>query len=120
MFADVPRAASPLTRWVARPELTTDTLFMETELRLAFLGGATIYQEERKFDVTATLYAEGPAPAESFFGHYDLATPEGILSGAALIRFSDGSEAEAVLAAVDPDRGGFRLTSALRDLSRGV
>jgi hypothetical protein len=101
---------------------------MTDEIRLAFLGGATIYQGDHKFEATATLFADGPQPAESFFGHYDGATPDsyyeaapdGVESGAALIRFSDGSEADAMLAAVDPDRGGFRLTSGLRDLSRGV
>jgi len=84
------------------------------------LGGATIYQGDRKFEATATLFAEEDQPGESFFGHYDAATPDGVASGSALIRFSDGSEAEAALAAVDPDRGGFRLTSELRDLNRGV
>ena len=64
--------------------------------------------------------AEGPPPAGSFFGHYEGVTPDGVESGAALIRFSDGSEADAILAAVDSDRGAFRLTSGLRDLSRGV
>jgi hypothetical protein len=93
---------------------------MTDEIRLAFLGGATIYQGDHKFEATATLFAEGPAPAESFFGHYEGVTPDGVESGAALIRFSDGSEADAILAAVDSDRGGFRLTSGLRDLSRGV
>src|SRR5438034_4824450 len=44
---------------------------MTDEIRLAFLGGATIYQGDRKFEATATLFAEGPQPAESFFGHYD-------------------------------------------------
>jgi len=53
-----------------------------------------------------------------FFGHYDGAVPEGIESGLALIRFSDGSQAEAALAAVDPDRGGFRLTTELQELRR--
>ena len=101
---------------------------MNGQLRLTFLGGATIYQGDHKFDAMATLYAEGPAPAESFFGHYEGATPHplyeptpgGVESGAAVIRFSDGSEADAILAAVDPDKGGFRLTSGLRDLHRGV
>jgi hypothetical protein len=93
---------------------------MTDEIRLVFLGGATIYQGDRKFDADTTLFAEGPQPAESFFGHYDGAIPDGVESGAALIRFSDGSEADALLAAVDTDRGGFRLTSGLRDLSRGV
>lgn len=90
-----------------------------SDLHLSFLGGATIYQGERKFDVSATLYAEG-APDGLFFGHYSGAVPEGIESGPALIRFSDGSQAEAALAAVDPDRGGFRLTTGLQDLSRDV
>jgi hypothetical protein len=101
---------------------------MTDEIRLAFLGGATIYQGDHKFEASATLFAEGPQPAESFFGHYDGATPHGyyesssvgVESGAALIRFSDGSEADAVLGAVDSHRGGFRLTSGLRDLSLGV
>jgi hypothetical protein len=93
---------------------------MPDELRLAFLGGVAIYQGDHKFEATATLFAEGPQPAEAFFGHYDGATPDGVEGGAALIRFSDGSEADAILAAVDSDKGGFRLTSGLRDLSRGV
>ena len=93
---------------------------MSDALRLAFLGGATIYQGEHKFEATATLFAEGRQPADSFFGHYDGANPDGIQSGAALIRFSDGSEADAMLVAVDADKGGFRLTSGLRDLSQGV
>ncbi len=89
---------------------------MGVDLRLTFLGGATIYQDGRKFEATATLFAEGGRDRESLFGHYDSASPDGLFSGAARIRFSDGSEAEATLAAVDPDRGGFRLTSDLRDL----
>ena len=101
---------------------------MTDEIRLAFLGGATIYQGDHKFEATATLFAEGPPPAEAFFGHYEGvtpdsyydATPDGVESGAALIRFSDGSEADAILAAVDSDGGGFRLASGVRDLSRGV
>jgi hypothetical protein len=84
------------------------------------MGGATIYQGERKFEATATLFADGEQPSPSFFGHYEQASPRGVVSGPALIRFSDGSEAEAAVAAVDPDRGGFRLTTDLRDLSRGV
>jgi len=63
-----------------------------------------------------------------FFGHYDEATPksryeappDGVESGAALIRFSDGSEADAILVVVDSDRGRFRLTRGLPDLRRGV
>jgi hypothetical protein len=93
---------------------------VEVELRLAFLGTAVIYQGAGKFDVDAALYTEGRAPAASFFGHYSGGRPEGIRSGPALIRFSDGSEAEAVLAEIDPDRGGFRLTSSLRDLRTGT
>ena len=93
---------------------------MTAEVRLAFLGGATIYQGDRKFETTATLFAEGDQSADSFFGHYDGAIPDGLESGPAVIRFSDGSEADAMLAAVDPDRCGFRLTSVLRDLHRGV
>jgi hypothetical protein len=91
---------------------------MDDHPRLAFLGGATIYQDGRKFDVTATLYAEGTPPASSFFGHYHDAVPEGIQSGTARIRFSDGSEAEAALAEVDPDRGGFRIRGHLEELRR--
>jgi hypothetical protein len=90
------------------------------EVRLAFLGGATIHQGDRKFETTATLFAEGDQSALSFFGHYDGAIPAGPESGRAVIRFSDGSEADAMLAAVDLDRGGFRLTSELLDLRRGV
>jgi hypothetical protein len=86
-----------------------------TEVHLAFLGVATIYQDGRKFDATATLFAEDDG---SFFGHYQDAAPDGVSSGRALIRFSDGSEAEAALAAVDPDRGGFRLIGELRELRR--
>jgi hypothetical protein len=96
------------------------TSLLATDVRLAFLGVVTIYQGERKFAAEATLFAEGDAPADSFFGHYTSAIPDGVESGPALIRFSEGSEAHAVLAAVDADRGGFRLTSGLRDLSRGV
>jgi hypothetical protein len=81
-------------------------------LRQALLGGAAIYQDGRKFEATATLFADHA----SFFGHYQDAAPDGVSSGPARIRFSDGSEAEVALAAVDPDRGGFRLTSELREL----
>ena len=84
-----------------------------TDVLLAFLGDAAIYQDGRKFDATATLFAEDDG---SYFGHYASAVPDGLASGPARIRFSDGSEAEAALAAVDPDRGGFRLTSELREL----
>jgi hypothetical protein len=84
-----------------------------TDVHLAFLGGATIYQDGRKFEATATLFTEDDG---SFFGHYQDAVPDGVASGRARIRFSDGSEAEAALAPVDPDRGGFRLTSELREL----
>jgi hypothetical protein len=93
---------------------------MTAEVRLAFLGGATIYQGDRKFETTTTLFAEGDQSALSFFGHYDGAVPDGLESGRAVIRLSDGSEADAMLAAVDIDRGGFRVTSELRDLRPGV
>ena len=49
------------------------------------LGGATICQGDRKFDTTATLFAEGDQPALSFFGHYDGAIPRGLESGRAVI-----------------------------------
>jgi hypothetical protein len=101
------------------PEPPTYSPPMPDEVRLAFLGGATLYQGQRKFEVTATLFGDGKQP-ESFFGHYEMASPDGMENGAALIRFSDGSEADAALAVVDGDRGGFRLTSSLRDLTRGV
>jgi hypothetical protein len=86
----------------------------DLRLRLAFLGVATIYQDGRKFEVDATLFAEDDSPAS--FGHYQNAVPEGVRSGAALIRFSDGSEADAALAEVDPDRGGFRIKGDLQEL----
>jgi hypothetical protein len=88
---------------------------MRDDIRLAFLGGATIFQGGQKFEAMATLFAGGDRGSESFFGHYQSAIPEGVLSGTARIRFSDGSEAKAALAAVDPDRGGFRLVSNLGD-----
>jgi hypothetical protein len=53
-----------------------------------------------------------------WFGDYRDADPEGVDSGAARIRFHDASEASAVLAAVDSDNGGFRLTSQLVELRR--
>jgi hypothetical protein len=92
---------------------------MSSDPRLAFKGGATIYQDERKFEVDATLYAEGASPASSFFGHYQGAVPRGVQSGPARIRFSDGTEAEAALAAVDPDAGGFRIRGYL-ELTRSA
>jgi hypothetical protein len=81
--------------------------------RLAFKGGATIYQDGHRFEVDATLYAEGASPASSFFGHYDGAVPGGVRTGPARIRFSDGTEADAAVAAVDPDAGGFRIRGYL-------
>jgi hypothetical protein len=36
---------------------------MTAEVRLSFLGGATIYQGDRKFETTATLFAEGEKSA---------------------------------------------------------
>jgi hypothetical protein len=81
--------------------------------RLAFKGGATIYQDDQRFEVDATLYAEVAAPASSFFGHYGGAVPEGVRTGPARIRFSDGTEADAALTAVDPDAGGFRIRGYL-------
>jgi hypothetical protein len=98
---------------------TSDTGDVDSDLHLSFLGGATIYQGERKFDVDVTLYTQSE-PSDLFFGQYDGAVPEGIESGRALIRFSDASQAEAFLAAVDPDRGGFRLTTELQELRRDV
>jgi hypothetical protein len=44
--------------------------------------------------VNATLFAEGMPPAESFFGHFETAVANDIIYGSALIRFSDGSEAD--------------------------
>jgi hypothetical protein len=93
---------------------------MTKQVRLAFLGGATVYQGDKKFEVIATVFAEGTTLADSFFGHYEMATPDGIEDGVALMRFSDGSEADAILAVVDPENGGVRITSGLRDLSRGA
>ena len=68
---------------------------MSVEVRLAFLGGATIYQGDHRFEATAALFAEGHPPNHSWFGNYESATPDGVASGTAVIRFSDGSEAEA-------------------------
>jgi len=82
-------------------------------LRLAFLGLATIFQDNSRIEVAATLSAEGPSPHLSYFGHYWNAVPPEVHSGAARIRFSDGSEADAVLADIDPDRGGFRIGGEL-------
>jgi hypothetical protein len=86
---------------------------VDTDPRLAFLGTATIYQNGRRFEATATLYAEGESPASSFFGHYQGASPHGLRSGTARVRLSDGSEADALLVAVDPDVGGLRITGHL-------
>ena len=79
--------------------------------RLAFLGTASVQQGLTKVEVTATLFAEGDAPSGSFFGHYEGVTAgqDELHSGGARIRFSDGSEADAVLAVVDQDTGGFRI-----------
>ena len=85
--------------------------------RIAFIGVATVKQDGRRFDAYATVFAEGESPAASFFGHYSSAAPEGLRDGAALIRFSDGSEAEAALAVVDHDSGGFRIDGYLRPTS---
>ena len=87
---------------------------MNSDIRLTFRGGIKIYQDGCKFDASATLYAEGSYPPSSFFGDFSGATPDGLRDGAAMIRFSDGSEADAVLAVVDPDGGGFRITEALK------
>ncbi len=81
------------------------------DVDLAFLGGATILQDGQRFEATATLFVEENG---SFFGHYMDAVPDGVVSGGARIRFHNGSEADAALAAVDPDRGGFRLTTEIR------
>ena len=94
--------------------LHTETVMSDSP-RLAFLGVSTIVQEGHTFDVAAALFAEGPSPATSFFGHYWNAAPPGLRSGAARIRFSDSSEADAVLAEVDHDRGGFRISGHLED-----
>jgi hypothetical protein len=83
--------------------------------RLAFLGDSTIYQEGQRFEVTAALFAEGSAPASSFFGHYWNAVPPEVRTGPARIQFSDGSEADAMLATIDPDKGGFRISGYLED-----
>ena len=89
---------------------------METDSpRLAFLGGATIVQETKKVEVGAALFAEGAPPASSFFGHYWGADPPDLRSGVARIRFGDGSEADAALAEIDHDRGGFRIRGHLED-----
>jgi len=84
-------------------------------VQLSFLGSAWIDQGGQTFDVAAALFAEGQARAWSFFGHYWNAAPAEVRSGQARIRFSDGSEANAVLAGIDPDRGGFRIRGRLED-----
>ena len=86
---------------------------MTTAPRLAFVGLAGISQAGKEFSADAPLYAEGESPARSFFGHYENATPPGLNSGPAKIQFSDGAEADAVLVAVDPARGGFRISGYL-------
>jgi hypothetical protein len=87
---------------------------MTGEPRFAFMGGATIYQNGQKFDVDARLWALGAeTPARSFLGEYRSATPAGLESGTARIRFSDGSEAEAALVATEADRGRFRISGYL-------
>jgi hypothetical protein len=84
-------------------------------VQLSFLGSAWIDQGGQTFDVAAALFAEGKTPAWSFFGHYWNAVPAEVRSGQARLRFSDGSEANAVLAGIDPDRGGFRIRGRLED-----
>jgi hypothetical protein len=109
---DVRHRVRPLQS-AARPDARVCGNSVSDDLRLAFLGTATIYQDGRRFAVDATLFAEGGSPASSFFGHYQTATPDGLRSGGARIRFSDGSEADALLVAVQPDAGGFRISGYL-------
>jgi hypothetical protein len=78
-----------------------------------YLGSATIFQGGRKVDeVTAALFTAGHG---FLFGYY-LDADDRVHSGPARIRFHDGSEADADLAAVHPDHGGFLLTSQLVEL----
>jgi hypothetical protein len=51
-----------------------------TEVHLAFLvGGATVDQDGREFEATATLFADHA----SFFGHYQDAARDGVSRGPA-------------------------------------
>jgi hypothetical protein len=86
-----------------------------TDVHRSYLGTATIFQSGKKSEVTAALFTTDDG---FWFGHYWNADPDRVNSGRARIRFHDASEAEAALAAVDPDNGGFRLTSQLVELRR--
>jgi hypothetical protein len=58
-----------------------------------------------KVEVDATMFAEGPSPASSFFGHFVGDLPEDtIRSGEARIRFSDGSPEDLRRAAGQKDK----------------
>ena len=83
-----------------------------TSIDLSYLGGATVFQDGGKTEVTATLFTAGHG---LWFGYYRNADDD-LHSGPARIRFHDASEADADLAAVDPDNGGFLLTSQLLEL----
>jgi hypothetical protein len=86
-----------------------------TDVHCSYLGTATIFQGGSKVEVMATLFTTDDG---FWFGHYRDADPGTVTSGRARIRFHDASEADAALAAVDPDNGGFRLTSQLVELRR--
>jgi hypothetical protein len=87
--------------------------------RLTFIGGTTIDQGDERVEVTAWLYAQGEAPASSFTGRYVLFdnSPE-VRTGAALIQFSSGDEAEGVITHAGPRSGRFKINEPLREISR--
>jgi hypothetical protein len=86
--------------------------------RLVFVGGATIDQGDRRVEVSAWLHAS-EAPASSFTGRYVLFddSPE-IHTGAALIQFSSGDEADGVITHAGQGSGRFNIDEPLRDISR--
>ena len=86
---------------------------MAGPILLSYFGVATIRQGGQRFDAAVTLFNEGSEPG---FGHYQDA-PEGLENGPALLRLPGADEADIVIGVADSDRGGFRVTSAFRDIS---
>ena len=88
--------------------------------RLGFRGGAWIYRDRQKIEVSADLFSEDNADGpRRWRGTYDLSSGADIAAiepGIGYMRFSDGTDARVRLLANDGSRGSFEVIGELGTL----
>jgi hypothetical protein len=90
------------------------------EGELGFIGGTTFYQGETKVDALVHSYfaTDEQGVANRWWGRYTDAPDGSLTSGDAYARFSDGSEADVSIEAVDATSGRFIVTTPLADSTK--